>query len=137
MASCACATSFCAAVLPSPSAMASIMDSVFDKFSPLQPAIFAADAGTAAYAMATIAAAPSNLLIMLLSNPQKTDPASLPRFCERDCSPIDGKFRMNFAREKCDERTMQSLMQNNVFSLHLGKESCCRCIAVWAGTLKH
>src|ERR1700730_5218237 len=137
MASCACATSFCAAVLPSPSTMAAIIDSVFDKFSPLQPAFFAADAGTTAYAMATIAAAPSNLLIMLLFNTQKNRPSFIARFCERDCSPIDGKFRMNFAREKCDERAMQSLMRNNVFSLHVGKESCCRCIAVWAGTLKH
>jgi hypothetical protein len=47
--------------------MASIADSVFDKFSPLQPAILAAEAGTVENAMAAIAAAPSNLLIMLLS----------------------------------------------------------------------
>jgi hypothetical protein len=38
---------------------------------------------------------------------------------------------MNFAREKCDERAMQSLMRNNVFPLHVGKESCCRCVADW------
>jgi hypothetical protein len=37
---------------------------------------------------------------------------------------------MNFAREKYDERAMQSLMRNNVFSLHLGKECCC-CVADW------
>jgi hypothetical protein len=42
-------------------AMTSIMDSVLDKFPPRQPSIFAADAGTTAYASAAIAAAPSNL----------------------------------------------------------------------------
>jgi hypothetical protein len=48
--------------------MASIIDSVFIMFSPLQPAILAADAGTTVYAAtAAIAAAPSNFLIMLLS----------------------------------------------------------------------
>ena len=36
---CASAISFCATILPSPSAMASIMVSVFVMFSPLQPAI--------------------------------------------------------------------------------------------------
>jgi hypothetical protein len=40
--------------------MASVEDSAFSKFSPLQPAIFAAEAGTTAKATAAIAAAPSN-----------------------------------------------------------------------------
>src|SRR4030088_2203162 len=66
IASCACAISFCAVDLPSPSVMASIMDSAFDKFSPLQPAIFAADAGTTAYATAATSGAPQNFLIMFL-----------------------------------------------------------------------
>lgn len=39
-------------------------DSVFVKFSPLQPANLAADAGTVEYTTATIAAAPINLLSM-------------------------------------------------------------------------
>jgi len=43
------------------------MESVFDKFSPLQPAIFAVDAGTVEHITAAIAAAPSNLLSMLPS----------------------------------------------------------------------
>jgi hypothetical protein len=29
---------------------------------------------------------------------------------------------MNFARQKCDERTAQGLMREGTFSLHLGKK---------------
>jgi hypothetical protein len=38
---------------------------------------------------------------------------------------------MNFARQKCDERLMQRLMQNAAFALRLGKESICD--AAWPG----
>jgi hypothetical protein len=30
---------------------------------------------------------------------------------------------MNFAREKCDERTAQGRMRGDTFSLHLGKKN--------------
>jgi len=39
-----------------------------------------------------------------------------------DCSPIREKFRMNFVRSKCDERAMQSLMQEDAFSLRVRNE---------------
>ena len=77
---CASMISFRPMSLFGPSAMASTMFSVFIMLSPLQPAIFAADAGATARITAAIAAAPSNLLIMLLSISFRfeTDPASLP-----------------------------------------------------------
>src|SRR5882672_6076654 len=96
IASCACAISFCATILPSPSAMASIMDSVLLKLSPLQPPIFAADAGTIANATAAIAAAPSNLLIMFVSNPHLEQSGVIAEICENDCWPIDAKLRNEF-----------------------------------------
>jgi hypothetical protein len=37
-----------AAILSAPSAMASVADSIFSRFSPLQPAVFAGEAGTTA-----------------------------------------------------------------------------------------
>jgi hypothetical protein len=43
----------------------------------------AADAGTTANTTAAIAAAPSNLLIMLLSISVRTDPAALPESVQR------------------------------------------------------
>jgi hypothetical protein len=49
--------------------MASMAVSVFIIFSPLQAAILAADAGATARITAAIVAAPSNLVIMLLSSP--------------------------------------------------------------------
>jgi hypothetical protein len=49
--------------------MASIADSAFIIFSPLQRAILAAEVGATARITAAIVAAPSNLLIMLLSIP--------------------------------------------------------------------
>jgi len=69
------------------------MDSAFAKFSPLQPAIFAAVAGTTAYATAAIAAAPSNLLSMLLSFFCFHSSSVIAGCCENDCSPIDGKLQ--------------------------------------------
>src|SRR5882757_4822029 len=62
------AISFCAIILPSPSAMVSIAVSVFARFGPLQPPMWAAWAGTTAYATAAIAAALINLLSMVISH---------------------------------------------------------------------
>jgi hypothetical protein len=60
------------------------MDSVFDKFSPLQPAIFAADAGTVEHITAAIAAAPSSLLNMLLPHFRFEQIRHHCRICESD-----------------------------------------------------
>jgi hypothetical protein len=38
------------------------------------------------------------------------------------CSPIHEKFRMNFVRSRCDVRAMQSLMQEDAFSLRVRNE---------------
>src|SRR5258705_12122698 len=84
IASCACATSLCAMILPWPSAMVSITDSVFDRFSPLQPAIFAADAGTTVHTTAAIAAAPTTLLSMLHSPFRFRTDQHHCRICEND-----------------------------------------------------
>jgi hypothetical protein len=76
--------------------MVSILDSVLPKFSPLQPAIFAADAGTTAKATAATTAAPNNLLIILISIPHLQQSGVIAAICEIDCWAIDAMLRNEF-----------------------------------------
>jgi hypothetical protein len=73
--------------------------------------------------MAAIAAAPSNLLIMLLSFPISTDPASLPDSVKRIDRRLTQSCGMNFARCKCDRRGVQSLMRKVAFALQIRNET--------------
>jgi hypothetical protein len=66
------------------------------RFSPLQPPIFAADAGTTAKATAAITAAPNSLLIMLISNAHLQQSGVIAAICEIDFWLIDAKLRNEF-----------------------------------------
>src|SRR5664279_5194609 len=102
--SCAYATSFCAAVLLSPSAMFSIMASVFSRFALLQPAlILAAWAGTTIDTTAAITAAPNSPFVMIFPLDWHRIGA-IAGSCATDCRRCGHAQRMNFTRAPRDLR---------------------------------
>ena len=74
---------------------------------------FRRGSGPTARITAAIAAAPSNLLLMLLSCSNRS--SIIAGFCGTDCSLSRISCGMNFAREKCDRRVAQTCHARDAF----------------------